>query len=279
MTVLITLIAAIWAVWSWYTTTMTDRISIPIFLALAALATTNCLIGLRLAALATLTICILPMVGVLLTSGEATHFALGICLGIITALQVRMIVQQHRQIVDSLVLQRKMRRLANQDMLTGMPNRRAFFEQVEEHLSNTDDCVVALLDLDGFKPINDNLGHFAGDQLLVEISTRLRRQSDDTMLVARLGGDEFAILFRGVGDVDIASAKATGILAALALPSVINGHTVSVTASIGLARFPRDGATATELLTAADAALYAAKAQGRARFEVASTAPYEAKAA
>ncbi len=270
---------AIWGVWTWYTAAHVDRISVPIFLTLAALVSSSCMSGLRVASLATIAICIGPMMFALLTSGESNHFMIGIYLVVLTAVQARLVFQQHSQIVDMLVLQRKMRRLANTDMLTNLPNRRAFFLEVDEHLSDTENCIVALLDLDGFKPVNDALGHLAGDKLLVQIADRLRKQMDPNMLVARLGGDEFAILFRDLGDMNVASAKAVAILASLALPCNIDGHHVSVTASIGLSRFPPDGATATELLSAADAALYAAKAEGRAQFKVADESVFHAKAA
>jgi diguanylate cyclase len=272
-------ISSAWAVTTWYGTPLEERTYVPIFMTVAALAATSCMVGLRTAALASLSICVLPMIAVLMTSPSTIHKAIGVTTIVLSALQVRVVLQQHAHIVESLLLERKMRLLANTDMLTELPNRRAFFEEVEEHLSHTDDCIVALLDLDGFKPVNDSLGHFAGDQLLMEVAKRLRGQMDDTMFVSRLGGDEFAILFRNQGDMNAASAKATGILAALSVPCTINGQRVSVTASIGLARFPPDGATATELLTAADAALYAAKQEGRAQFKVADPSAFQAKAA
>lgn len=276
---LVTTISTAWAVVTWYGSPVSERTYVPIFTTVAALAATSCMVGLRTAALLTLSIAVFPMIWALVTSPDTIHNATGVSVIVLTALQIRVILQQHAQIVETLLLERKMRLLANTDMLTELPNRRAFFEEVEEHLSHSDDCIVALLDLDGFKPVNDSLGHFAGDQLLVEIAARLRKQTDDAMFVARLGGDEFAILFRGQGDMQMASAKATGILAALAVPLTIDGNRVSVTASIGLARFPPDGATATELLTAADAALYNAKEHGRAQFKVAEPSAFQAKAA
>jgi diguanylate cyclase len=172
------------------------------------------------------------------------------------------------------MLQHRMEALANTDMLTGLPNRRSFLAQAERALLEATAAVpvaIALLDLDGFKPVNDRLGHHAGDELLKTIADRMRTQAKSQVLVGRIGGDEFAILFRDASDPLQVSARATGIIAALAVPCTIGGRRISISASLGLAQFPQDGASLQDLMLAADRALYEAKAEGRSQIRTSST--------
>lgn len=159
----------------------------------------------------------------------------------------------------------KMQVLASHDTLTGLANRGAFAGKIETRLARADKPrgTLILLDLDHFKLINDTLGHRAGDGVLIEVATRLRSILGDGLEAARLGGDEFAIL---VGDERPAEEVARDILDAIAEPLMMEERSTSISASIGIAAFPKDGETAEDLMLRADLALYAAKAEGRARF-------------
>jgi diguanylate cyclase (GGDEF)-like protein len=122
------------------------------------------------------------------------------------------------------------------------------------------DCCVLLLDLDRFKPVNDRFGHAAGDAVLAAAAARMRAAVRNADLVARVGGDEFAVL---LPDCDDPGRVAEKLLATLSEPTEFQGVAVTIGASIGISRAPRDGASTAELLRAADRALYRAKAAGR----------------
>jgi diguanylate cyclase (GGDEF)-like protein len=128
---------------------------------------------------------------------------------------------------------------------------------------------VLYLDCDRFKAINDGLGHAAGDELLVEVAARIRGLLRDGDFVARLGGDEFAVLLSPIRTVDDAARIAAKIAAAVRTPiaSAVFGS-IGSSASVGVAVFPDHGAGVDELLAAADAAMYRAKAQQQGSFEV-----------
>lgn len=167
---------------------------------------------------------------------------------------------------DRLVLERR----ASSDPLTGLANRAAFAEAIGELLGSvrTHDVALLLIDLDGFKQVNDTLGHVAGDRLLVEVADRLRRVTRDADLTARFGGDEFAVVMHGVVGIDALRAAAERIVTALAAPYRLDQDDVTVTASVGGA-FGVADESADSLTERADAALYAAKDAGRNRFVLA----------
>jgi diguanylate cyclase (GGDEF)-like protein len=150
--------------------------------------------------------------------------------------------------------------------LTGLPGRPVFLHRVSQALATgarTRRCLaVMFLDLDRFKVLNDNLGHAAGDRLLITTAERIRRAVRSQDVVARLGGDEFAILFEGLEDEDEAISLATRIREQLALPIVLDGVEVTPVASIGIAYGRHDGRKADGLLADADVAMYRAKKQG-----------------
>lgn len=153
--------------------------------------------------------------------------------------------------------------LAHLDSLTGLANRGVLSRRIMECIATTDEAAILLVDLDGFKDINDTLGHSAGDSVLREISRRISECSRAIDTVARLGGDEFAVLLPCAPDMHTVGEEADCLLRRIAEPIVLDGHTVHVGASIGIAAFPRDGAHAEDLLSAADLALYQAKNEGR----------------
>ncbi len=169
------------------------------------------------------------------------------------------------------IIEREQRitQLAFNDVLTGLPNRTMFHQQLEQLFSapESEDSLFALhcLDLDHFKGINDTLGHPAGDALLVETAQRLR-QAARGHFVGRLGGDEFVVLQRAGGDRDSIDRLARDILGAITQPICIDGNEFMPSTSIGIAIAPDDGADGGVLLRNADLALYRAKEGGRGTY-------------
>jgi len=159
---------------------------------------------------------------------------------------------------------------ANFDALTGLPNRRFFQERLEHEirLSRRSDLPLALmfLDLDGFKDVNDTLGHDAGDLLLKETAERLQNCVRDTDTVARLGGDEFTVILTGQHSPGSVNRVADHILKELAEPFRLEQETAHVTASIGITLYPGDATDIEDLLKNADQAMYAAKQHGKNQF-------------
>lgn len=154
-------------------------------------------------------------------------------------------------------------RLAHVDPLTELPNRTMLRERVEQALSDEMSACVMMVDLDGFKDVNDSLGHSGGDAVLINVARRLQAcvRAGDT--VARMGGDEFAILLPGLPDASSAGRIADSVIAVVSQLLTIDGQPVNIGASVGVAMFPGDGLTVRELLSSADLALYQAKAEGR----------------
>lgn len=152
------------------------------------------------------------------------------------------------------------------DGLTDLPNRTLMFDRLRQAIlvSKREHHPLALLmmDLDGFKEINDTLGHTGGDDVLRNVATRLKAQLRESDTVARLGGDEFAIILPGVADEAAAGATATRILHALQEPLLIEGETLEIRASIGIVLFPLHAEDADTLLRRGDAAMYEAKRAG-----------------
>ena len=170
--------------------------------------------------------------------------------------------------------QHALARLARTDPLTGLFNRRAFTDEVERRLvrirAGQGHGALVLIDLDNFKPINDRLGHAAGDEVLIAVAGHLTAAVRGPDLVARLGGDEFAVWFEGV-DAAVAKARATAIAkAAVTLAPAAAAIGVPLGLSVGVAVMDsHDGVTLADLTRRADGALYAAKAAGKGRVEMA----------
>ncbi len=159
------------------------------------------------------------------------------------------------------------------DSLTDLPNRTALRRRVESALSRPGSRGALLfLDLDRFKPVNDSLGHQAGDALLQQVARRLEGTVRDGDLAARVGGDEFAVFLPRAQD---AASVADRILRSIEAPFLVEGHLVTIGVSIGIAECPLDGTGYASLLQSADAALYRAKGAGRGRVEVAGRGPQQ----
>ena len=163
--------------------------------------------------------------------------------------------------------QRQLQHIAYSDPLTDLPNRRHFDDElrrrVELALRRGGVFTLLLIDLDGFKLINDTLGHDAGDAMLVATAVRMNHAVRAADFVARLGGDEFAVILTQTGELEVIEAICRRIVTNLAEPVAFKESTMQVTASMGSALCPSQGATADELYKAADVALYDAKNSGR----------------
>lgn len=180
---------------------------------------------------------------------------------------VRGIVVNMRDVTEREALQRELARLAFTDALTGLPNRTVFLDRLKRALARarSNRLAVLFLDLDGFKVVNDSLGHAMGDALLRAVAQRLTGCVPARDLVARFGGDEFALLVHRVRAAEQALRKAERIIAALRQPFLVDGREFFVSASIGVTVNRAQHGSAEELLREADIALYQAKAGGKAR--------------
>lgn len=170
---------------------------------------------------------------------------------------------------ELLELTRKLEHQAYHDSLTGLPNRTTFDSSLQKAINycshRQEGLTVMFLDLDRFKDINDSLGHDMGDQLLIEISRRLKGCLRSSDILARLGGDEFAVLAMGTCP-ETASGIAGKLISTIQHPIPIDGYKLQVTTSIGISIYPTDGEDAATILKHADMAMYAAKEAGKNQF-------------
>lgn len=177
-----------------------------------------------------------------------------------------------RQLSERRQLLQRLKFEASHDVLTGLPNRRHFIDWCGYALGRVRRdgarAAVLYLDLDGFKAINDQVGHEAGDRALAEVADRFRKTLRDADLVARLGGDEFAVLAPAIATADEAATLAGRMIDALAQPLLPEYPDLAVGLSVGVAIYPDSGSRIEELLEVADAAMYQAKRSGRNRYRV-----------
>lgn len=183
----------------------------------------------------------------------------------------RSFVQMQEEIVEHLEELSRSRNalehLARHDPLTGLPNRRMFFERLEHALAaarrSAKPLAVLFVDLDHFKQLNDSLGHSIGDRVLQAVANLLRSATRESDTVARLGGDEFVILIEQLDDPGRVVAVLHKLHERFQLPMLLDGHEVKVQASMGVSLFPRDGDDIESLVQQADRAMYVAKNAGR----------------
>lgn len=163
------------------------------------------------------------------------------------------------------------KQLAFYDPLTGLENRRLYLERLNQELKKIrrgrESLAVLFVDIDGFKKVNDTLGHDIGDILLAEIARRLKACVRDQDSIARIGGDEFTVLLPNVKGIDGASTAAKKILEALGQPIELKEHHINVSASIGISLAPQDGFNRQSLMRNADIAMYKAKETGRNNYQ------------
>ncbi len=176
-----------------------------------------------------------------------------------------------RDVTLARALSARIAHLAEHDSLTGLPNRLLFGDRLDQAIAmarrNTKMLAVLFMDLDGFKHINDSLGHSSGDKLLQSVAKQLLHcvRAPDT--VSRQGGDEFLVLLQDIEDADDAAIAAQRVLKALAETHSVDGHDLHVTASIGVSVYPDDGIDSETLIKNADTAMYQAKAHGRHNYK------------
>lgn len=170
-------------------------------------------------------------------------------------------------------------RLAHFDQLTSLPNRTLLRERVDHALARAmragSGVATLILDMDRFKEINDMLGHEVGDKLLIEAARRIRAAVRDQDTVARLGGDEFAVVLEGVSEAKEVLPVIERIIKSLGEVTSIDGHEVKTSTSVGIAMYPENGNDLSELLRAADLAMYQAKSSGNGRYQFFANAMQE----
>ena len=184
---------------------------------------------------------------------------------------LRHAVERHRLLRDLSVARQREQYLATHDALTGLINRASLQDHLRRSLDDANlngrKLAVLFIDLDGFKAVNDNLGHAVGDTVLTGVATRLSRSLRSTDVVARLGGDEFVVTIENADDSFALATILENIRGELAKPFELDGPECWITASIGVALFPRDGCDPEPLIRSADTAMYHAKAQGPNQYE------------
>lgn len=189
--------------------------------------------------------------------------------------ELRKIAEELQQeVAERRKAQEEITYLAYHDHLTGLPNRLHFSEHLNHgiHLAKRTEKLLAILflDLDGFKMINDSIGHLAGDLLLIEVSKRLKAMLRECDSAARLGGDEFVVMVENIGDVKAIETIAKKILDSFLKPFVLNNQECFITTSIGVAICPPDGKDSETLIKNADIAMYRAKENGKNQYVMCS---------
>jgi len=169
-------------------------------------------------------------------------------------------------------IEERIKNLAYFDVLTALPNRRLFTDRLQVAIANAHRhghrLAIMFLDLDLFKRINDSLGHGIGDLVLVETSRRLAKCVREGDTVSRLGGDEFVVLLPEIAEIEDVAKSADRVISLVKQPFVVDDHELYVTASIGIAVYPEDGATVETLIKNADTAMYRAKDIGRNSYQM-----------
>lgn len=259
-----------------------------LFGSLAALGCSFALTPLPFAAKVPLFLLALPLALLLISTGKIAYVGMGVTLLTLIFVMTRLINAENltfRRLVNSrfdieaekhraeraertaLEERSHATTIANTDFLTGLANRRSLLSAIDRACGAQEPTMVALLDLDGFKTINDNFGHSTGDALLVEVSRRLRELLEPSGIVARLGGDEFALLLRGRSK-DVARDVVADAIQRLGEPHSCEGRQLIVSACAGVAFTQAGESDPTQMIRRADIALFAAKRKGRQRMEV-----------
>ncbi|HEX7648052.1 MAG TPA: diguanylate cyclase, partial [Noviherbaspirillum sp.] len=171
------------------------------------------------------------------------------------------------EIAERRLAEERAHELATRDPLTGLMNRRSLAEQLEHAMMRAsrvnEQLALLFLDMDKFKSVNDSLGHDAGDELLVQVASRLRAAVRESDVVARLGGDEFVVLMEGLPSYAAAAEVANKIVAAVSEPFEVCSQNLRTSVSIGIGMYPQDASSVQDLMRCADLAMYHAKQERR----------------
>ncbi|MFC5552342.1 putative bifunctional diguanylate cyclase/phosphodiesterase [Methylobacterium iners] len=263
LTAILCVAVAGWGVVLWSYNAPSSKTQIIFFLAVTMISCIFCLVHLRSATLIIGAVALplaiyFVMVGHVIVTAMALNF-----LAVVAAMMFMQNVF-YRDFRNLVQISDENKRLANLDMLTELPNRRCFFSglaaKIEQHALTGTPFTIAMIDLDGFKPVNDTYGHQAGDEVLREVGRRLSSTMEGIGWAARLGGDEFGLIFH-----DVADERGFGhaLCHTLSRPYVLRNTTAEVRASIGLAIYPTTADTPEQLVERADYALYFAKSHHR----------------
>ena len=279
-TVIVTSLSLGFTLWAFalmsFAGTEHEREVIVFFLTIMIVGTMSCLVHLRFAAPLLVALVVAPTAGMLLANGSVLSATVALDLLVVTIVisvssagYYRDFRRLNQTLEELAELSRVHERAAQIDSLTGIGNRREFFGALDAAVARHGDepggFVVGLIDLDGFKSVNDLHGHAAGDELLAVVAERLRRTLPPRATCARTGGDEFAFLVPDMTGPAAAESLGRAICTALADPVGIAAAQVKVGASLGLALCPDMGRTRNQLVEHADYALYHAKARSRGR--------------
>ncbi|MCB2079228.1 MAG: diguanylate cyclase [Novosphingobium sp.] len=259
------LVAGIWCVNAFRETEQYLCVVAPVFIALSALVSANCLSVVPRASIAAMAMALGPIIVRMAFYDNIGIRAMAVILVMITLLQGNIALTRFRESVQTLDLQQKLDYLAQSDPLTQLDNRRAFMRKLEERLETGLPATVAIADLDGFKQANDTHGHHAGDAILIEVADRMKHIASTATSISRLGGDEFALLFEHGTESAIVQQELQAIRKAVSLPFVVGKAIIPISTSIGMAESPPDGVVVSDLMQAADKALYRDKAKSKTR--------------
>jgi diguanylate cyclase (GGDEF)-like protein len=251
------------------------------FMAVTVIGCVFCLMHVRLAMLIIMSVVVIPFTIYFGSTGNSVLIAIAINFVIVAVAIVFMLLVNYRDFEDRINYQKALLakqaelqilsdinfKNSNVDILTGLPNRRQFFSELEKRIqlaaSSSGRLGVGIVDLDGFKPINDVYGHPTGDRLLAEVGQRLREQLGPSVFLARIGGDEFALITDGdASDHDIIGVGER-IAELLSVPFEVQGTAARIGGSTGFAQFPSAARDAQALFERADYALYFAKQNDR----------------
>ncbi|MBC8735353.1 EAL domain-containing protein [Paraburkholderia sp. UCT31] len=258
-----------------------QQAQVAFYMATTLVGSMFCLIHLRKPALLLLCIVILSFSGFLVSSGSPVFFAMAVDMALVGVALAAVIQLYWRTFADAVHAQRELQasqhntqrlsddnyRLASIDSLTGLPNRRSFFAALsaisEQALETGGGFNVGLIDLDGFKQVNDIYGHASGDLVLQEVGTRLVLIGETGLMFARLGGDEFGVLVRHKVSNEALVELGLRICDALSQPYQVADNVAELSGTIGWAAFPDAGSTVAQVFERADAALYVGKENRR----------------
>ena len=251
---------------------------VALFIAATVIGCIFCLMHAPQAALVVTTVVTIPYLIYYLSFGNSVFGAIALNIALVTAVMLQVLLNSFRAFSTAVRAQTALAmknaeaemlsidnlRLAHTDVLTGLPNRRYFFSYVDAEISKLKQLngtfYLGIFDLDGFKRINDSYGHIVGDRLLSEVGSVLRQCSWEDLVVARLGGDEFAFLIKA--NEEVARGYGQSVCDRLAESIELNGKSLSIGCSCGMAEYPSAGDSSHELLDRADYALYSSKTAG-----------------